>query len=41
MRAALETGAVDLIVLDLMMPGEDGLSLAPQPARRQAQGDSR
>ena len=28
MRAALETGAVDLIVLDLMMPGEDGLSLA-------------
>jgi two-component system OmpR family response regulator len=28
MRATLETGAVDLIVLDLMMPGEDGLSLA-------------
>ena len=28
MRAALETSAVDLIVLDLMMPGEDGLSLA-------------
>ena len=27
MRAALETSAVDLIVLDLMMPGEDGLSL--------------
>ena len=28
MRAALETSAVDLIVLDLMMPGEDGLTLA-------------
>ncbi|MUV15269.1 response regulator [Noviluteimonas gilva] len=28
MRAVLETSAVDLIVLDLMMPGEDGLSLA-------------
>ncbi|WP_420997306.1 response regulator [Cupriavidus sp. 30B13] len=27
MRAALETGAVDLIVLDLMLPGEDGLTL--------------
>jgi len=28
MRAALETNAIDLIVLDLMMPGEDGLTLA-------------
>jgi two-component system, OmpR family, response regulator len=28
MRAALEGGAVDLVLLDLMLPGEDGLSLA-------------
>lgn len=27
MRAALENGAVDLVVLDLMLPGEDGLKL--------------
>jgi two-component system OmpR family response regulator len=27
MRTALEKGSVDLIVLDLMMPGEDGLAL--------------
>ncbi len=27
MRAALATAAVDLIVLDLMLPGEDGLSI--------------
>ncbi|WP_439135008.1 response regulator [Pseudomaricurvus sp.] len=27
MRHALESGGIDLIVLDLMMPGEDGLSL--------------
>ena len=27
MRAALADGVVDLVVLDLMMPGEDGLSL--------------
>ena len=27
MRAVLETNAVDLIVMDLMMPGEDGLTL--------------
>ncbi|PIW31225.1 MAG: DNA-binding response regulator [Rhodospirillales bacterium CG15_BIG_FIL_POST_REV_8_21_14_020_66_15] len=26
-RQALETSAVDLVVLDIMMPGEDGLSL--------------
>lgn len=28
MRAVLDTHAVDLVVLDLMMPGEDGLTLA-------------
>lgn len=27
MRAALAQGGIDLIILDLMMPGEDGLSL--------------
>jgi two-component system OmpR family response regulator len=27
MRKALESGGVDLIILDLMLPGEDGLSL--------------
>lgn len=27
MRAVLETSAIDLILLDVMMPGEDGLSL--------------
>jgi two-component system, OmpR family, response regulator len=27
MRRALKTSAVDLVVLDIMMPGEDGLSL--------------
>ena len=27
MRRALKTGAIDLVVLDLMMPGEDGLTL--------------
>lgn len=27
MRRTLETGAIDLIVLDLMLPGEDGLTL--------------
>src|SRR5690606_3237990 len=26
-RKALETSAIDLVVLDIMMPGEDGLSL--------------
>ncbi|GAA5073323.1 response regulator [Lysobacter panacisoli] len=28
MRAILDTNAVDLVVLDLMMPGEDGLTIA-------------
>jgi two-component system OmpR family response regulator len=28
MRAVLERGPVDLVLLDLMMPGEDGLALA-------------
>ncbi len=28
MRAMLERGAIDLVLLDLMMPGEDGLALA-------------
>lgn len=27
MRNILQTGAIDLVVLDIMMPGEDGLSL--------------
>ena len=27
LRAALEAGRIDLVVLDLMLPGEDGLSL--------------
>ena len=27
MKAALKAGAIDLVVLDVMMPGEDGLSL--------------
>jgi len=34
MRAALEAERVDLVLLDLMMPGEDGLSLARHVRRR-------
>lgn len=35
-RRVLQAGAVDLVVLDIMMPGEDGLSLCRQ---LRAQGD--
>jgi two-component system OmpR family response regulator len=35
MRAFLEANTVDLIVLDLMMPGDDGLVLEPRAACRQ------
>ena len=35
-RRVLQAGAVDLVVLDVMMPGEDGLSLCRQ---LRAQGD--
>jgi two-component system OmpR family response regulator len=35
-RAALDAGPVDLILLDLMLPGEDGLSLARQIRQRPA-----
>jgi two-component system phosphate regulon response regulator OmpR len=34
LRAALDKGPVDLILLDLVMPGEDGLSLARQVRQR-------
>ncbi len=36
MRKALEAGRVDLIVLDLMLPGEDGLSLCRDLRSRDA-----
>ena len=34
MRAALDDGPVDLVLLDLMMPGEDGISLARHVRQR-------
>jgi len=34
MRAALDKGQIDLVLLDLVMPGEDGLSLARQVRQR-------
>jgi len=34
MRAALDHGRTDLVLLDLMMPGEDGLSLARHVRQR-------
>ena len=36
MRRALETNRIDLVVLDLMLPGEDGLSLCRDLRRAQA-----
>ncbi len=41
LRAALEqSGPFDLIVLDLELPGDDGLNLCREPARRQAPDDA-
>ena len=34
MRKVLDDGRIDLILLDLMLPGEDGLSLCRIAARR-------
>jgi two-component system OmpR family response regulator len=33
MASILETSRIGLVVLDLMLPGEDGLSLCRRPAR--------
>ena len=33
MRKVLADGRIDLILLDLMLPGEDGLVAVPHPAR--------
>ena len=39
MRAALARGEIDLVVLDLMLPGEDGLTLC-RDLRTRSNGDA-
>lgn len=38
MRQKLSLGSFDLLVLDIMMPGEDGLSLVSRTARQKQRG---